>query len=157
MNISEHVSYREAVKSNTAKRLGIDNTPNSGEIYNMRVVANKIFEPVRNHFGVPIFISSFFRSRLLNKKIGGSKTSDHMKGKAIDIDDVLGGVTNSEIFHYIKDNLEFDQLIWEFGNEENPDWVHVSYNQENNRNQVLRAFNYVDWMGTTRTRYISYK
>lgn len=138
--ISKHISYREATRSNTAKRYGIDNTPGIIELRNMKRVANLIFEPVRIHFGVPIFVSSFYRSWKLNAKVGGSKTSDHPEGKAIDIDDVLGGVSNADIFYYIKDNLDFDQLIWEYGNDGNPAWVHVSYDSAiKNRNQVLRT------------------
>lgn len=139
--LSKYVWYKEAVRSQTAIKFGIDNTPNKVELSKMIYISKNLFDKVREHFGVPIFISSFFRSNDLNRRIGGSKTSQHRSGEAIDIDaDVYGGVTNSQIFHYIKDNLEFDQLIWEFGTDENPDWVHVSLKKNGiNRKQVLKA------------------
>ncbi len=138
--VSKNISYKEATRSDTAKRLGIDNTPNAEQFSNMVHVAENVFQPVREHFDTPIYVSSFFRSEALNKAIGGSSSSTHMKGEAMDLDaDVYGKVTNAEIFHYIKDNLEFDQLIWEFGTDKNPDWVHVSLSKNNNRNQILVA------------------
>lgn len=138
--ISKNISYKEATLSTTAKRLGIDNTPNAEEMSNMRHVAENVFQPVREHFDTPIYVSSFYRSEALNKAIKGSSSSTHMKGEAMDLDaDVYNKVTNAEIFHYIKDNLEFDQLIWEFGTNQNPDWVHVSLSKGVNRKQVLVA------------------
>lgn len=138
--ISKNISYKEATLSTTAKRLGIDNTPNAEQFSNMVHVAENVFQPVREHFDTPIYVSSFFRSEALNKAIRGSSSSTHMKGEAMDLDaDVYGKVTNAEIFHYIKDNLEFDQLIWEFGTDMNPDWVHVSLSKGNNRKQILVA------------------
>jgi zinc D-Ala-D-Ala carboxypeptidase len=138
--ISKNISYKEATHSTTAKRLGIDNTPNAEQMSNMRYVAESVFQPVREHFGVPIYISSFYRSEALNKVIRGSISSTHIKGEAMDLDaDVFGKVTNAQIFHYIKDNLEFDQLIWEFGTDDNPAWVHVSLSKTNNRNRILKA------------------
>jgi len=138
--ISKYVSYLEATKSNTALKNGIDNTPNEKQLSNMKKVAVNVFDEVREHFGVPIGVSSFFRSLKLNKKIGGASKSDHMDGEAIDIDaDMYGGVTNRQIFDYIKDNLEFDKLIWEFGSDEEPSWVHVSYVEGNNRKMVMRS------------------
>lgn len=139
--VSKNISYKEATHSTTAKRLGIDNTPNAEQFSNMIYVAENVFQPIREHFNTPIYISSFFRSEDLNKAIRGSSSSTHMKGEAMDLDaDVYEGITNAEIFHYIKDNLEFDQLIWEFGTDENPSWVHVSLSKRNNRNQVLKAY-----------------
>jgi zinc D-Ala-D-Ala carboxypeptidase len=138
--ISKNISYKEATHSTTAKRLGIDNTPNAEQMSNMKYVAESVFQPVREHFGVPIYISSFYRSEALNKVIRGSISSTHIKGEAMDLDaDVFGKVTNAQIFHYIKDNLEFDQLIWEFGTDDNPAWVHVSLSKTNNRNRILKA------------------
>ena len=138
--ISEHISYREAVKSNTAMRLDIDNTPQPYEITNMHGVANNIFEPLREWVGGPIKINSFFRCTDLNRAIGGSNRSQHCQGRAIDIDDTYRFKTNAEMFHYIKDNLDFDQLIWEFGSDTNPDWVHASYiNPNENRRRCLKA------------------
>jgi hypothetical protein len=139
-NISEHISYKEGIFSATALRYGIDNTPNDCELKAMLVLAEKIFEPLRKHFGVPIKINSFFRCLALNKRVGGSSSSQHVKGEAIDIDDTLGGVTNKQMFDWIVANLDFDQIIWEFGNSKNPDWVHVSYaSPEKNRRIKLRA------------------
>ena len=139
MNISDHITLKEATRSNTAKRLGIDNTPDEETLVTMRFTAEYIFEPLRNHFGEQIYVSSFYRSKDLNKAIGGSKTSQHCKGEAIDIDDVYSKATNADFFNYIKDNLEFDQLIWEFGDDTNPAWVHASYCLGNNRMRVLKA------------------
>jgi len=142
MQLSKNLSLKEVVKSNTATRLGIDNKPDQWEINNLRAVAEKVFQPVRDHFGVPIGVSSGYRSKTLNSAIGGSKYSQHMVGEALDIDaDIYGKVTNAEIFNYIKDNLEWDQMIWEFGDDEEPNWVHVSYKMNgNNRRQLRKAF-----------------
>ena len=138
--ISRHISYKEAVYSATAKRKGIENVPNDDQIYNMRRVADNIFEPLRLYIGGAIKITSFFRSPELNTAIGGSAKSQHCKGQAIDIDDVFGHKSNYEMFEYIRENLDFDQLIYEFGTNDNPDWVHISYvSKKENRNRVLRA------------------
>ena len=139
--ISKHISYKEGVYSITAIRKGIDNEPNEEQLSNMKLVAEKIFEPVRTHFNTPIKVNSFFRSPDLNKAIGGSTKSQHCKGQAIDIDDTYGKVKNSDIYWWIKENLDFDQIIWEFGNNDNPNWVHVSYvSPEKNRNRCLKAY-----------------
>jgi len=142
MKLSRNLSLKEATKSNTATRLGIENEPEQWEIDNLRAVAENIFQPVRDHFGVPIGVSSGYRCKELNKAIGGSKYSQHMIGEALDIDaDIYGKVTNAEIFNYIKDNLEWDQMIWEFGDDEEPNWVHVSYKETGqNRKQLRRAY-----------------
>ena len=138
--ISEHISYKEAIKSNTAMRLDIDNTPDPYEITNMHGLAANIFEPLREWVDGPIKISSFFRCTDLNRAIGGSNRSQHCQGRAIDIDDTYGRKTNAEMYAYIKDNLDFDQIIWEFGNDVNPDWVHISYVSANeNRGRCLKA------------------
>jgi len=114
MRLSKNLTLKEVVKSNTATRKGIDNTPDQWAINNLQAVADHIFQPIRDHFGVPIGVTSGFRSKELNKAIGGSKYSQHMIGEAIDIDaDMYGKVTNSEIFDFIKKNLEWDQMIWE--------------------------------------------
>jgi zinc D-Ala-D-Ala carboxypeptidase len=141
MKLSEHLDLSEVIRSDSAKRNGISNMPTGEHIANFMLLAEKIFEPIREHFGVPIHISSGYRSKELNAKIGGSATSQHCKGQAVDIDmdGSTNGVTNADVFNYIKDNLPFDQLIWEFGNEDNPDWVHVSY-VEKPRKQILKAF-----------------
>lgn len=140
MKISDHISYTEAIKSNTATRRGIDNTPGDYEITNMVGIAENIFEPLRKWVGGPIKINSMFRCEELNTAIGGSSRSQHCQGRAIDVDDTFGNKTNAEMFNYIKENLNFDQLIWEFGDDANPDWVHVSYiSKEENRNRILKA------------------
>ena len=139
--ISKHISEKEATKSVTALRLGIDNTPNGDAIANMKELAEKVFEPLREWVGGPIKINSMYRSPALNEAIGGSTRSQHCKGQAMDIDDIYGHKTNKEMFEWIKENLNsFDQMIWEFGNEDNPDWVHVSYvSEDKNRNKILKA------------------
>jgi len=138
--ISKHISYKEATRSITALRLGIDNTPFEYELGNMKAVAENIFEPLRKWVGGAIKVTSFFRSEKLNQAIGGSVSSQHCQGRAIDIDDVYGHKTNAEMFEYIKDNLDFDTLIWEFGTDDNPAWIHVSYiSNERNRGRILKA------------------
>lgn len=140
-NISEHISYKEGVYSITALRLGLNNDPTKAHLTNMELLAEKIFEPLRKHVNGPIKINSFYRGPELNKAIGGSANSQHCKGQAMDIDDVYGYMSNAEMYEYIKNNLSFDQMIWEFGNSDNPDWVHVSYvNEEANRNRCLLAY-----------------
>jgi hypothetical protein len=139
--ISEHISYKEGVYSTTALRRDIDNTPNDEQLKNMETLAEEIFEPLRAYVGGPIKINSFFRSAKLNTAIGGSKTSQHCKGQAMDIDDTFGRMTNAEMYHWIKENLDFDQMIWEFGSDDNPNWVHVSYvSPEKNRGICLKAY-----------------
>jgi len=141
MKLSKNLSLAEVTKSVTAKRLGIDNTPDDWTKENLRQVAINVFQPLRDAFGCPIYVSSGYRSAELNTAIGGSKRSQHVEGRALDLDaDVYGRCTNAQIFRYIKDNLEFDQLIWEFGDESNPDWVHVSFVYDgNNRKRCLKA------------------
>ena len=152
--LSAHISWKEATHSNTATRKGINNTPSPDQVGNMIELAQNVFEPLREWVGEPIRINSFFRSDELNKAIGGSSTSQHCanNGAAMDIDDDYCSKTNAELFNYIKDNLEFDQMIWEFGTLENPDWVHVSYKSEGNRKQILRAVR-VDG----KTKYLPYE
>jgi len=142
MKLSEHLDLSEVIRSESAKRKGISNMPTAEHIANFKLLAENIFEPIRNHFRVPIIISSGYRSKELNAAIGGSSTSEHCTGEAIDIDmdGTPNGVTNKMIFDFIKDNLNFNQLIFEFGTAENPDWVHVSYNASGKqRKQVLKA------------------
>ena len=139
--ISKNITYNEAVHSNTAKRKGIENTPNENQIAAMMTIAEMIFQPLRSYVGGPIKITSFFRSPELNQAIGGSKSSQHCKGQAMDLDDVYGYKTNAEMFDYIRENLDFDQLIWEFGDDNNPNWIHVSYvDKQENRNRCLKAY-----------------
>jgi zinc D-Ala-D-Ala carboxypeptidase len=152
MKISDHVSFKEAIKSNTALRRGIDNTPNRYEQTNMEIIAEKIFEPLREWAGGPIKINSFYRCEELNRAIGGSSRSQHCEGRAMDIDDTFGHKTNAEMFEYIRNTLSFDQLIWEFGDDNNPAWVHVSYvSGDQNRLRVMKAEKV---NGKTQYRYI---
>jgi len=139
--ISKHLTFDECTRSETADRLGIrNNNPSDLIVENMKLLAEKVFEPMREHFKKPIRISSMYRGFVLNQAIGGSMTSQHCSGQAMDIDmDEKGKPSNFEIFQYIKKNLEFDQLIWEMGNDKNPSWVHVSYSATKNRGQVLKA------------------
>ena len=139
--ISKHITYKEATRSVTALRLGIENKPSEYDLQNMELIAEKVFEPLRKAVNGPIKINSFYRCEKLNKAIGGSSRSQHCQGRAIDIDDVYGYVSNSYMYYYIKDNLNFDQLIWEFGTDAEPDWVHVSYvDEDSNRKRCLKAY-----------------
>jgi hypothetical protein len=140
MNLSKNLSLAEMISSESAKRNGIKNEPTAEHLENMKKLATNVFQPIRDHFNVPIHISSGYRSLALNKAIKGSLSSQHLLGQAIDIDMDGTDVTNAKIFNYIKDNLVFDQLIWEFGTDKNPDWVHVSYESKGKqRKQVLKA------------------
>jgi len=142
MKLSQHLDLAEVTRSDSAKRKGISNMPTPEHIENFKKLAENIFEPIRKHFGVPIMISSGYRSKALNTAIGGSLTSQHCSGEAIDIDmdGTANGVTNKMVFEYIKANLNFDQLIWEFGTKDAPDWVHVSFESTGKqRKQILRA------------------
>ena len=138
--ISEHLSLKEAIKSNTATRLQIKNEPRELDLVRMALIAEEVFEPLREWVGGPIKVNSFYRSPELNSAIGGSKNSQHCIGCALDIDDTFGHKTNAQMFDYIKNNLDFDQMIWEFGDDDNCDWVHVSYISESaNRRRLLKA------------------
>jgi hypothetical protein len=141
MKISTHLNLAEVTRSDSAKRHGIDNTPTAEHLENFKLLAEKVFEPIRLHFKEPIFISSGYRSKALNDFIGGSASSQHCKGQAIDIDmdGSKNGVTNKMVFDFIVSRLDFDQLIWEFGTDANPDWVHVSFMKSGNRKQKLKA------------------
>ena len=139
--ISKHISDKEGVYSITATRRDIDNTPGEKELNNMKLLAEEVFEPLRKWVGGPIRINSFYLSPELNTAIGGSSKSQHCKGQAMDIDDTSCHKTNAEMFKFIKDELEFDQMIWEFGDDKNPNWVHVSYvSEDENRNRCLLAY-----------------
>ena len=141
MKLSKNLSLAEVTKSTTAKRLNIDNTPDEWTTENLRQIAINVFQPLRDSFKCPIFVSSGYRSAELNAAIGGSRRSQHVEGRALDLDaDVYGRCTNSQIFEWIRENLEFDQLIWEFGDQDNPDWVHVSFVYDgSNRKRCLKA------------------
>ena len=139
--LSKHVSYKEGVHSITALRLGLKNDPSDDHLLNMIKISQEVFEPLRVHVGGPIKINSFYRGPELNKAIGGSAKSQHCHGQAMDIDDTYGHASNAEMFNWIKANLDYDQMIWEFGTDQNPDWVHVSYvSPESNRKRCLKAY-----------------
>lgn len=143
MNLSAHVTLAEVTKNNTASKYGIDNTPTPEHTENLKLVLNNIFEKVRAGLGNnPIYISCGYRSAAVNAKTkGASKTSYHCSGKALDLDaDVFGKVTNKQIFDYVRANCEFAELVYEYGNDENPDWVHVAFDKGNNKKEVLRAY-----------------
>ena len=154
MKLSKNLSLAEVTKSATAKRRGIANEPTIDHLESLKAVAENIFQPIREEFMCPIFISSGYRSEALNEAIGGSKTSQHSKGEALDLDaDVYGVITNADIFNFVLDRLDFDQLIWGFGTDENPDWVHVSFKKEGrNRMQVLKAVRV-----NGKTKYLPYE
>ena len=152
MKLSEHLDLSEIIRSESAKRNGISNMPTPEHIENLKALAEKIFEPIRNHFKVPIRVSSGYRSKELNAKVGGSKTSDHCFGYAIDLDADGTSITNNEIFYFIKDNLNFKQLIFEFPVNGQASWVHVSYDHKNLKNETLVAKKLYG-----KTVYINYK
>ena len=153
MELSKNLVLAEVIRSETAKMKGISNMPTPEHIENFKKLAENVFQPIRDHFGVPIHISSGYRSKALNKAIGGSLSSQHCQGEAIDIDMDGTSITNKQIFDFIKDNLVFDQMIWEFGTDKNPDWVHVSYESTGKqRKQILKA---VKIKG--KTSYLPYK
>jgi zinc D-Ala-D-Ala carboxypeptidase len=140
MQLSKNLTLAEVIRSETAKRKGISNMPTPEHIENFKKLAVNVFQPIRDHFGVSIHISSGYRSKALNTAIGGSLSSQHCRGEAIDIDMDGTDITNAQIFHFIKDNLTWDQMIWEFGTDKNPDWVHVSYKSTGKqRKQILKA------------------
>jgi hypothetical protein len=140
MQLSKNLVLAEVTRSETAKRKGISNMPTPEHLENFKKLAEYVFQPIREHFGKPIHISSGYRSAALNKAVGGSSSSQHCTGEAIDIDMDGTDITNAQIFNFIKDNLNFDQLIWEFGTDTNPDWVHVSYESTGKqRKQILKA------------------
>jgi zinc D-Ala-D-Ala carboxypeptidase len=162
MQLSKNLELSEVTRSETAKRKGISNMPTPEHIENFKKLAENVFQPIREHFGVPIRISSGYRSEALNKAIGGAgkvingkyvASSQHCKGEAIDIDMDGSSITNKQVFDFIKEKLNFDQLIWEFGTSTNPDWVHVSYDSEGKqRKQILKAVK----QGSS-TSYVPYK
>jgi len=152
MQLSKNLSLAEMTISYEAKRRGITNNPTQDHLANMKKLAENVFQPIREHFKSPIHISSGYRSLALNKAIKGAATSQHCSGEAMDIDMDGTSITNAQIFNYIKDNLVFDQLIWEFGTDKNPDWVHVSYESNGKqRKQILKAIR-----KNGKTSYINY-
>lgn len=140
MQLSKNLSLSEMIISAEAKRKGISNQPTEEHVANMKKLAINVFQPIREHFNSPIYISSGYRSSSLNKALKGSQTSQHCTGEAMDIDMDGSSISNKQVFDFIKNNLVFDQLIWEFGNDNDPDWVHVSYESTGKqRKQILKA------------------
>ncbi len=150
MKIGKNISYNQAIKSDTAIRLGIDNTPSATALEAMTLLCEKVVDPLYEVFPSMTF-NSFYRSPKLNTAIGGSATSQHVRGEAIDLDS-KDNTFNKAIFDYIVKNLDFDQVIAEYGNNKQPDWVHVSFKKTGNRKQVLKA---VKVKG--KTTYVPYK
>jgi len=144
MKISKYLSLKEVIKSNTAIRLGIDNNPEADHLDSLRFIGANIFDPMREHFGIPIGVSSGYRHPILNSAIHGSKKSQHPMGEALDVDaDIYGGASNTAIGNWIMNNCEFDQLIFEHWNYDEGDfsWIHVSLRKDGkNRNQVLEMY-----------------
>jgi hypothetical protein len=139
MNLTKNFTLAEMTKSETALRHDMDNTPGEKEIGNLKVLCEKVLQPVRDHYGKGVKVNSGFRHPDVNQKVGGSRTSDHTRGQAADIE--IPGVPNAELAEWIRDNLEFRQLILEFYTPGVPDsgWVHVSYIAEDNKKEVLTA------------------
>jgi len=137
MKLTENLTLSEAIRSETAKRKYIDNTPAGIVVDNLKLTAEKIFQPIRDHFKKPIYVSSMYRCERLNGVIGGAPHSKHITGQAIDLDNDGTDVSNKDIFNYIKNNLQFDVLIWEFG-DDSPNWVHCSYVKGLNRKLIFR-------------------
>lgn len=153
MKLSEHLDLSEVIRSESAKRRGISNMPTEEHIKNLKLIAENVFEPIRANFRQPIRISSGYRSQSLNAAIGGANRSQHSTGEALDLDMDGTALSNKEIFNFIKEKLSYDQLIWEFGNDHNPDWVHVSYSANGSqRKQVLKAIK-----ENGKTKYIPYR
>ena len=135
MNLSKHVTLKEFTRSDASIKHGIANDMDSTQLKAAIAVCENIFEPLRAHVGRPIKVNSGFRSFAVNRRIGGSKTSQHMKGEALDLN-----IQDAATFEWMRKNLDFDQLIYEFGNDAGPQWVHVSYRiDKRHRKQVLRA------------------
>jgi len=139
MKLTENFSLSEMIKSETALRHGLENNPGEAEIANLKLLAEKVLQPIRNHYKTGVKVNSGFRHPEVNAAVGGSKTSDHCKGQAADIE--IPGVANADLAEWIKDNLQFTQLILEFYTPGIPDsgWVHVSYDKSNLKKQVMTA------------------
>ena len=147
MKLSKNLSYEEVVRSETAKRHGINNDPSPRQLEVIKNLAVNLIQPVRDYFGVKIYVSSVYRSPELNAKVGGAASSDHMvlsDVAAIDIDqdvyESATGVSNADIFYFIYDNLDYNKLIWEFGDKKKPDWVHVSFSTDKKKNERKNTY-----------------
>lgn len=141
MNLTKNFTLEELSNSSTAKRLGIDNIPNNEQVNNLRLLCEKVLQPIREKYGKPIIISSGFRCEKLNKAVGGSHTSEHRYGMAADFHSLSDKLSdNKALWDLIRTmNLNFGQLIYEYGSDSGPDWIHISYNEKNNRKQILRC------------------
>lgn len=139
MNLSANFTLKELTKSDTATRLGLENNPDDEALENLKTLCEKVLQPVREHFGKSVTVNSGYRSPESNAAVGGSKTSDHCKGQAADIE--IDGLPNPELAAWIMENLEYTQLILEFYTQGQPNsgWVHVSYDPNNLKNQELTA------------------
>ena len=140
MNLTENFSLNELTKSQTAERKGIDNTPSTEHQENLKRLCETILQRIRDHFGQVVSVSSGYRSPELCTAIGSKTTSQHAKGQAADFE--IYGLSNQELANYIKENLDYDQLILEYWKKEDPNsgWVHCSYNINVNRKQYLKAY-----------------
>ena len=162
MKLSKNFSLAELVKSQTAERMGLNNSPNEDQTENLRLLCERVLQPVRDHFGQVVTISSGFRDPILSAKIGSSTKSQHCKGMAADFE--IFGVDNNEVSDWIKENLMFDQLILEYfePGQPNSGWVHVSYKKEinSNRKEYLMAIKtngkteYKPVLGLSTDRYV---
>jgi zinc D-Ala-D-Ala carboxypeptidase len=139
MNLSKSFTLNELTKSQEATRLGIDNTPGEEHIENLKILCEKILQPLRDYYGMPVSVSSGYRSVALCEAVGSSAKSQHTKGQAADFE--IFGVANKDVAEFIVQNLEYDQCILEFWNENDPNsgWVHCSYSENGNRKQYLKA------------------
>ena len=140
MKLSNNFSLKEMTASQTATRHGINNNPNEDHMNNLKALCENVLQKVRDHFGKVVTVSSGYRSPELCVKIGSSINSQHAKGEAADFE--IFGVSNAELVKWISENCDFDQMILEFHNldEPNSGWVHCSYKSEDNRKQILRAY-----------------
>jgi hypothetical protein len=154
MQLSKHFNLNEFIISESAKRAGINNMPPADHIENLKKLCINVLEPIRDHFSIPIHISSGYRCKALNRLIGGASNSEHTLGQAVDLDvEGVEGVDNKKLFMFIKDNLPFNQLIYEFGDDKNPAWVHVSFSPDGKqRKEILRAIKQ-----NNKTVYVKYK
>ncbi len=139
MNLTKNFTLAEMTKSETALRFGMGNHPGDTELENLKILCEKVLQPVRDHYGKGVKVNSGFRHPLVNAKVGGSPRSEHCKGMAADIE--IPGVANADLAEWIRDNLDYTQLILEFYTPGIPDsgWVHVSYNQHDLKKQVMTA------------------
>lgn len=162
--ISDHITMAEAIRSEVAVRKGLSNNPTPQQIENMKMWAEKVFEPTRAYVSqlrgkdTPLLLTSFLRTVAVNAAVGGSGTSSHCAGEKTGIEEAAGDIeanypdfTNKDLFMLIKEKIAFDQLIWEFGDENQPAWVHVGFRRQGNRMQVLRAIS-----ENGATKYITY-